>query len=534
MIRHLYANTGLLSRLVLRQDRVRLPIWLLALIGATLLVVNAFATLYSSQPKRQSMADTMMNPAMTAMVGPAYGIENYTIGAMLAHQMLLFTAVVVGIMNILLITRHTRAEEEDGRVELVRALPSGKLSNVTAAITVISGANVLLGLLTALGLIAMGVDSIGVEGSFLYGLSLSATGIFFAGLTAVFAQLCETARSAIGWSMAVLLIAYMTRAIGDVSSEALSWTSPFGWIVRTETFVNNIWGPVLLTFGAGVVLIGLTFYLNSIRDVEAGFLPSKPGRKKASPLLLSRIGLPFRLQRTALISWAVGMLVLGASYGSVLGDLESYFSEIEIMQEMLAQVKGVSMTEQFLTMLMAVLAMISTIFPMMAVLKLKGEENKGRTEHVLGRAISRNRLLGSYLVLAVFFSFLMVSLSAIGLGGAGISVMEDGLSFSTFYNSAVVYLPAMWVMLSVCVLIIGWAPRLSGLAWLYLIYSFIVVYLGSLFQFEEWVEKLTPFGHIPDMPVEDVSWPVLAALTAIAVVVTTIGFIGYNKRDIHG
>ena len=28
---------------------------------------------------RQAIAETMLNPAMTAMVGPAYGIDNYTI-----------------------------------------------------------------------------------------------------------------------------------------------------------------------------------------------------------------------------------------------------------------------------------------------------------------------------------------------------------------------------------------------------------------------------------------------------------------------
>ncbi|MDQ7862150.1 hypothetical protein RCO48_17630 [Peribacillus frigoritolerans] len=39
---------------------------------------------------------------------------------MMAHQMLLLTAMAVGIMSILLVTRHTRADEEDGRIEMIR------------------------------------------------------------------------------------------------------------------------------------------------------------------------------------------------------------------------------------------------------------------------------------------------------------------------------------------------------------------------------------------------------------------------------
>ncbi len=47
----------------------------------------------------------------------------------MAHQMLLLTAMAVGIMSILLVTRHTRADEEDGRIEMIRSLPAGRLAN---------------------------------------------------------------------------------------------------------------------------------------------------------------------------------------------------------------------------------------------------------------------------------------------------------------------------------------------------------------------------------------------------------------------
>src|SRR5690625_5655530 len=91
--------------------------------------------LYTSDVERQALAETMRSPAIAAMVGQGYGLDHYTNGAMMAHQMLLFTGIAVAIMSILFVARHTRADEEDGRIELIRSLPTGRLSNLTATIS---------------------------------------------------------------------------------------------------------------------------------------------------------------------------------------------------------------------------------------------------------------------------------------------------------------------------------------------------------------------------------------------------------------
>ena len=80
MARQLFDKTGLLSRFILRQDRIRIPVWLISLCVITFVVANAFTNLYSSEQSRQAIAETMMNPAMTAMVGQGYGLDNYTTG----------------------------------------------------------------------------------------------------------------------------------------------------------------------------------------------------------------------------------------------------------------------------------------------------------------------------------------------------------------------------------------------------------------------------------------------------------------------
>jgi ABC-2 type transport system permease protein len=531
MSKQLYSNTGRLSGFILRRDRIRIPIWLFALTFMTVLTAWSFTDLYSTDQDRQAIAETMKNPAMTAMVGPGYGLEDYTPGAMMAHQMLLFTAIAVAIMSILLVTRHTRADEEDGRIEMIRSLPTGRLSNISATILVLFAVNTVLAILIGFGLFALGIKSLDLEGSLLYGAALGATGIFFAAVTALFAQLSENSRGTIGYSFAVLGIAYLIRAIGDVGNGTLSWFSPLGWILGSEVYVNNYWWPIVMTAGVSIAIAALSLYLNGIRDLESGFLPSKPGRKHATPLLQSPLGLALRLQRTGIISWAIGMIFLGASYGSVLGDLESFYKEIELIME---PVEGFTLTEQFLTMLMSIISMICTVPALMMVLKLRGEEKKNRTEHLLSRAVSRNRLLGSYLVISMVGGFVMLLLAMVGLWAAGSSVMDEAISFSRMFNASMVYLPAMWMLIAVAVLLTGFFPRLAGLTWLYLGYSFLVVYLGGMLKFPDWMGNLSPFGHIPKIPVEEMDYMSVSFLTVAAIAVIVVGFIGYNKRDIEG
>src|SRR5690606_36246037 len=124
--------------------------------------------------------------------------------------------------------------------------------------------------------------SVDLEGSLVYGAALGATGMVFAGVAAVCAQLSPNARSTLGLSITVLLAAYMIRAIGDVTNETLSWFSPLGWILRSEAYVNNYWWPILLTMAGAVLLMALALYLNSIRDLGSGFLPSRAGKANAS------------------------------------------------------------------------------------------------------------------------------------------------------------------------------------------------------------------------------------------------------------
>ncbi|SDI03924.1 hypothetical protein [Alteribacillus bidgolensis] len=55
MSNHLYNKTGILSRFLLRQDRVRFTVWLLSLSVFTFLIAQSFTSLYPAERDRQAL-----------------------------------------------------------------------------------------------------------------------------------------------------------------------------------------------------------------------------------------------------------------------------------------------------------------------------------------------------------------------------------------------------------------------------------------------------------------------------------------------
>jgi ABC-2 type transport system permease protein len=182
-------GTGTLARFVLRRDRIRIPVWVGALTLWLVAVAASFPGLYPTAAARQARAQLMANPTARALSGPGYGLDDYTFGATLANETLGLVAVLVALMSVLLVVRHTRAEEASGRAELVRSGVVGRQASTTAAIAVVAAINLVLGAAVAVGLTSLGTDSIDRPGSLLFGASLAAVGLVLTGVGAVAAQL---------------------------------------------------------------------------------------------------------------------------------------------------------------------------------------------------------------------------------------------------------------------------------------------------------------------------------------------------------
>ena len=158
-----------LSQLITRRERIRLPIWCYAILASVGGTAYSFKTLYATAGSRQQFADGVgRNPALAALYGRPFDLT--TIGGLAAWRMGVFGALLLAIMSIVTVTRHTRAEEEAGRFELVGAGAVGRHAPLVAVLRVVLGTQLALGVVLGLVLLVLGQPA---SGSFLLGLSIA-------------------------------------------------------------------------------------------------------------------------------------------------------------------------------------------------------------------------------------------------------------------------------------------------------------------------------------------------------------------------
>lgn len=528
------AGTGTLIRFALRRDRIRLPVWIAALLLGTLSTADSYAELYSAPEDRANAVKTMSSPAGLAMTGPRHYLDDYTFGAMLGHQMLGFVAVLVGLMSVLVIARHTRAEEETGRAELLRSAVVGRHAHLAAALAVALLANLVLALLLALGLTGLGIEGVGASGSLLYGACHAAVGLVFAAVAAVTVQVTAHARGATGMALAAIGVAYVLRAAGDSGPVgALSWLSPIGWTQRTYVYVDDDWWPLLLCLALAVACAAAGFVLSTRRDVGAGLRPERLGAPHASDALGTPLGFALRLHRGMFAGFGAGLFLMGAMYGSILGQADDMLKDIDQIQEALERLGGSSMAESFAAMIMVVVTAVAAVYVVMTALRPRTEETAGRAEPLLATALSRERWVGGHLAVAVGCGTLVLLLAGLGMGLAGAASTGDAVLVPELIGAALAYAPALWVTAGVATVLFGWSPRASAAAWAVPAYAFVVGYLGQILRFPGWMNNLSPFGHVPRLPAADMEWTPLLVLTAVAAGLVWLGLAGFRRRDLE-
>jgi len=541
-------NSGRLMRLIFRRERIMTAAWILILVAFSMGLAPAIQTMFPDADARNQFASTFDNPIMVAMMGPVYGIGNYTVGAMYGGMMFIWYLITVAVMNIFFIVRHTRADEENGRAEVVRSLPTGRLANINAAMLSALLINIAVGLFTGLGVAIMGVEGIEPGGSMLYGAATASTGLVFAAIAALFAQLSSSSSGATGYSLASVGVFYVIRAAGDArGSEIISCISPLGLAQRSQVFVENRIWPTLTLLIAAILISFTAYWLNSVRDLGQGFITAKPGRATARPGLLSPLGLAWRLLRNTLIAWAVTMFILGASYSSIIADISSFIGgspeymtiigvpvgmldilPIADQEKLIVDSFGV-----FVTLMMSLMCVVPLLS---SVLKLRSEEREGRAEHIISRATPRIKYMAGYVLLAYAASVVMQLLTATGLYCAAAAMTGDSNPFTLcgLLKSYFAFLPALWVMVGFAVLVVGLLPKAAGILWGYFGVVAFTSFVGRL-VLPEWVMNLSPF-HFVSQPeplkayVPEVA--PLVVLTVVAAALTTGGFFFYSKRDV--
>lgn len=535
-------GTFRLARLALRQDRVVLPVWVASI---TLLAWGVVASYRDTLPTEQDRVATARlaagNPLARVFDGPAAGTD---LGAMALVEGWKVLAVLTALMAGQAVVRHTRRDEETGRAELVGSGVVGHRAPLAAALAVAALASVAVGAGVALTL--AGAEGLAWSGSLAAGAAATGMGLTFAGTAAVGAQVFSTARGANGLVAAALGLSFAVRAVGDLAGEVdrsgtvvrsawASWLSPYGWGQQVRPFLANRW-PVLGLFVAlagGLVLVALA--LAQRRDVGAGLVGPRPGPAAAGGGLASPAGLAWRLQRAPLLAWALPVAGFGAAFGSMGDEVDDLVQESRAMQEMLATLApGGDPVELYVVLTVAFLGLAAGGYVVQALLRMRAEEVTGRVEPLLATATGRGRWLASHLVLAASGSALV--LLAGGLAGGlayGAASGRWAAGLGDFLAASLVQWPAVLALAGLVVAAFGALPRWAApLTWFVLAAALVMSQLGALLELPQWMLDLSPFSHIPAVPVADLTWTPVLWLLASGVVAGAVGVVAFRRRDL--
>lgn len=528
-----FARWHILCLNYIKHDWKKIIIWVVLLAIFSGGLIPAFVEMAKGQGL-VGMYETLKNPAMISMVGPTpvKVASDYTLGAMYAHEMLLFCGLFAMIISSLHVVGHTRKQEENGLMEMVRSFQVGRQANSVAVLVEIIGINILLAVVTTIIMMLPNADTITFEGSLLYSCSLGIAGIIGGVIALVMAQLNQSSSGANGFSLAIIGLLYIGRGGTDVSSPELSMFNPMGWTYMTYPFTENRWYPLLFAIIFCGILAILSFTLEGGRDMGAGYLHVKEGRSHAKKSLLSVPGLFMRLNKGILISWLVSDVVLGAAYGSIYGDMQSFLESNQLVERMFTM-SGISIEASFTSVIMMVMILITCILPIAVVNKLFVEEEKMNLSQIYATKITRAELYWTTILISTGSALVGILMAAIGLGGTALSVLSDQstMVFGDFLKAGYNFLPAVLFFIGLAALTLGWIPKLGKVIYVYLGYSFAINYFGAMLDLPEWFNKTAIFSWIPRMPAAEFDLLIWCSIAVISIGMIVVGFFGYNKRD---
>jgi ABC-2 type transport system permease protein len=529
-----FLGTRALVRLALRLDRIRLAVWVLVITAVVVSTASTFAELYPTEASRaQFGAAVYANPSLRALIGPAFDLS--TIGGLTSWRVGTIAAVLVAVMNILTVVRHTRAEEEAGRLELVGSAVVGRYAPLTAALTVALAADAVLAVLVAAGLAGLGLPP---AGSVALALSLAASGAMFAAVAAAAAQVTQGARAAGGIAYSVLALSYLLRAVGDSAAEGgptwLTWLSPIGWVQQTRPYAAERWEVFGLTAAFAVLAVVVAYALVARRDHGAGLVQPRPGPAHASPALGTPLGLAWRLQRGALLGWAAGFAGLGGIYGAVADGVRDLLGDNPQLGAILSALGGEqALVDAYLAATLGVIGLFAAAFAVQATLRLRSEETSGRAEAVLATRVGRTRWALSHAAVALLGTAVVLVLAGLAMGLLhGLRTGDVGGQVARLTGAALVRVPAAWVLAGVALALFGLLPRFTIAAWGALVVFLLLGQLGPVLQLDQWALDLSPFTHVPNLPGAELAWAPVLWLLAATAALAALGLAAFRRRDV--
>jgi ABC-2 type transport system permease protein len=523
-----------------RRDRIQVLIWLIAIGALVFFAATALEENFGDEGQRIALLRlATANPAILLLRGPPQGAD---FDALFIFTIFAFLGLLAGLISTFLAVRHSRADEETGRAELIAATPISRLSPLSATILWGVLVNLLLAIVVSGCCLAAGMDA---SGSWLTGFALGAIGVSFLAVGLVSSELLLTSRAANGIAAGIVLLAYLARGVGDafgtVSDDGLvvesawpSWLSPIGWGLATHPFSANNAAPLLLNVGLAVVLTASACALHVTRDSGASVFGAGVGRANARRSLSGSLGLAWRLHWPAVIGWALGAALLGA-FGGALGTIAGESDAANPIAEQLRRLsaEGQSLNQAFLSVIFTVIGILAAGCAVQAVIRARQEEAVTTAELVLATPVRRVRWLVDYLVVGGIAVGVVLAASALTAALSAAAVGADDNAAGDALASALAQLPAALLYLGLVALVFVLLPRLTApLGWALLTAGAFLGLFGRLVGLPEWAENVSPFSHTPVALGSNPDWTGGFVMLGLALLAGVAASALLERRDI--
>ena len=527
-------GTRELARLAVRRDRIGLAAAVYVITAAVAGTAYTFKKLYPTEAGRAALAAAgESNPALRFLYGRLFGSS---IGSLTTWRYGIWAGIFVALLAIFVVIRHTRSDEEAGRLELVGSAAVGRQAALVAALATAAAPIIIVSALLCVALPLIGLPA---AGSVALALGIGCCGLAFTGIAAVAAQLTSSARTARGIALAVLGVAFVLRGVGDSAGAAgpswLSWASPLAWIQLARPFAAERWWVLVLPLAVAALGTWLAFALAARRDQGAGLLPDRPGRPTASAALRGPFGLAWRLQRGALLGWVTGYAFTFAASGAAAVGISQLFGTSSALEHEFTRLGGqAAITNAYLSALMLLAGLVAAAYAVSVVLRLRAEETGGLAEPILATATGRVRWALSHVTVALGGAVLLRAVAGVATGlGYGLRIGSAGPQVTRMIGAAMGQLPSALVLAAVAIALFGLLPRacVAG-AWTALGLVVVINLFGQVLQLSHWILDISPFTHAPRLPGGTVTAAPLVWLCALVLAASIAGLAGLRRRDI--
>ena len=204
-----------------------------------------------------------------ALYGPILDVTS--VGELAMTKMTVLYAVLVALMLLFVVRRHTRGDEEGGQAELIGGAAIGRQAPLTAAVQFGAAVSLVLGLLDRrrqhrrrwpAARRLSGVRRVVGRASDWWRTGVTAVACQ---LSAERSHLRRPSRSPSSRALFVL------RAVGDTTEASwLSWLSPFGWNTQLRAYGDTRWWVLLLYLALALAAGGVVHGAAADRDLGVG------------------------------------------------------------------------------------------------------------------------------------------------------------------------------------------------------------------------------------------------------------------------